>query len=93
MSIKDAFIHTFKTADNYYIYDVNSNSIISTSEDVYNCLKNKAKINEKDISVDTLEKLNVLRENGFLSSKRMKTIEHPATELMPFYIKNRMNVF
>lgn len=92
MSIKDAFIHTFKTLGNYYIYDVNSNSIISTSENVYYCLKNKAEINEKDISGDTLEKLNILKENGFLSSKRMKVIEHPATELMPFHIKSRMNV-
>ncbi len=92
MSIKESFIHTFKTVDNYYIYDVNSNSIVNTSKDVYQCLKNRAQIREEDIDKNTLEEINNLRENGFLSSKRMRKIEHPASELMPFHIKNRMNV-
>lgn len=32
-----------------------------------------------------------LKNNGYLSSNRVKETEHPATELLPYYINNKIN--
>lgn len=89
--IKDTpFIHLFKTHDNYYIYDVNTNMILSIQKDTYKYLiENKDKLYTSDISIN--KEVQILLSKGFLSNKHASKIEHPTSELLEYYLNNRLN--
>lgn len=75
------FIHTFKTPLGYYVYDVNTNEIIKIDEDIYQYLRK-----ESPADTSTIEKINHLKEIGYLKTNRVEETEHPATEILPFYL-------
>ncbi|WDV46760.1 Cys-rich peptide radical SAM maturase CcpM [Clostridiaceae bacterium M8S5] len=84
------FIHTFKTRGRKYVYDVNTNTILSVADDVYEYLNTGIKKNE-EISDDLKSKIEKLVDQGFLSEKRIKEIEHPYNELLPHSLRYRLN--
>ena len=86
MKIDAPFIHLFKTPLGFYLYDVNTGQILKIDKRVYNYLANV----KKDTDEETLQKINILREEGFLKNNRVEITEHPYTELLPFALQTRM---
>ncbi|WP_432664978.1 Cys-rich peptide radical SAM maturase CcpM [Wukongibacter baidiensis] len=84
------FIHLFKTKENFYIYDVNTNAILKVSEEIYGYLDNQREANNCDYRLEG--QIEKIINSGYLSKKRVDAIEHPYDELLPFYLKNRLNV-
>lgn len=86
MKVDAPFIHLFTTPLGFYLYDVNTGQILRIDKGIYNYLANI----EKDIDEETLKKINMLREEGFLKKNRVEITEHPYTELLPFALQTRM---
>jgi uncharacterized protein len=85
------FIHLFKTRDKNYLYDVNTNTILQITEDIFNLLSNNSICNKSFSNKKAQEKIEKLKSYGFLSNKRLKAIEHPYDHLLSFYLKCRLN--
>jgi len=90
LDIKDAFIHTFNTRQGYYLYDVNTNSILKIDRNLYEYI-NKRKKGSSEINEEVEKKINEMRNQGFLSSKRVEKMEHSFSPLLPYVIKNRLS--
>ena len=87
MQKNDFFIHTFRTLNSCYLYDVNINSIIRINETTYNILKNEQEIPNGDI------RISKLKERGFLQPiDRNFQIEHPLTDKVESYIQNNLSL-
>ncbi|WDV45029.1 Cys-rich peptide radical SAM maturase CcpM [Clostridiaceae bacterium M8S5] len=85
------FIHLFKTPSGYYIFDVNTNSIIKTKKEVYGALEKIMRDKPLDtIKDETLEIINSLKEKKYLSSNKVKELEHPLTQYVESRIYNKM---
>ena len=79
------FIHLIKTINGYYVFDVNTNQIISVKEDTFLYLQKVLNNQEEYDPFDS--RTYALAKKGFLSNKRVKTLKHPATDVL----KNRLN--
>ncbi len=90
MDIKDSFIHTFDTRQGYYLYDVNTNSILSINRNLYEYI-NRRKNGSSEIKEELEEKIKEMISQGFLSSKRVEKMEHSFSPLLPYVIKNRLS--
>lgn len=80
------FIHTFKTPLGFYLYDVNTNEILKIEEDVYYYLQNGCTTDAK-----TIKKVDILKKEGYLKCTHVKETKHPATELLPFYLRSKVS--
>lgn len=83
------FIHLFKTSGGRYLYDVNTDKILKLERVVYDFLKNK-ELSKKEREY-AKEKIEVLKNQGYLKKNRVKYTEHPITELLPYYLDTRLN--
>lgn len=83
------FIKLFKTPYRYYVYDVNTNAIISVSEETY---ENLNKFLKNDNPNENLynEEILYLQEQGYLKSIRPEIIEMPETDNMEYYLRYRL---
>jgi len=82
------YVHTFKTSEQCYVYDVNTDKILKVPQAVYDYLSAPENINVDD---ETISFIQNMKENGFLRSDRVEVSEHPATPMLPFYMKNKMH--
>lgn len=85
------FIHLFETSEGKYLYDVNTDKILKIPEGVYHYLSLTGSDSDTQADLSILQYIENLKRDGYLSSNRVKETEHPATELLPFYINNRLN--
>lgn len=84
------FIHLFRTPGGYYIYDVNKNVIIKTDRQIWENLKYvQAGLYELKDGIGLPDKL---LEDGFLSSKRIREIIHPADEILVYYLNRKIKM-
>lgn len=83
MNIKP-FVYMFKTAREYYIYDVNTSSLIKIAKNIYE--KIKCGNYESDYSC------KALIENGYLTPKDNSNIiiEHPASQNVEQYLNSNV---
>ena len=83
-----AFIHCFSTNNNYYVYDVNTNSILRINKEIY------IKLNEHtDIETLLDDKIVQMREQGFLRSNNpLIKIEHPLTDTLKSQLENNVEL-
>lgn len=84
-------MHTFKTLQSEYFYDVNKNAVISISTEVYNYINSL--LNEKtilELSNEANQELNNLYKDGYLSANRIKTFEHPKTKYLDDYLSRKL---
>lgn len=81
------YIHTFMTSERCYVYDVNTDKILKIPEKVYAYLSNSSC---SDVDEDSLALVQSIKESGFLRSDRVEISEHPATQLLSFYLQNKM---
>jgi len=82
------YIYTFKTSEQCYVYDVNTNKILRISEEVHDYLSSLTSATITD--EHTITFVEEMKANGFLRSDRVEISEHPATSLLTFYLKNRL---
>ena len=79
------FIHCFKTAKEYYVYDVNTDKIIQVSFETYNFLENNIWDEKAEREIEKL--IN----EGYLKRTRVEEVKHFATDFLESYLENRMN--
>ena len=90
------FIHLFNTPKGYYIFDVNTNAILKIKKEAYELLK---KVTFCQGFSDDLYKsycedktIKNLRENGFLSSKKVKEVIHPYDRVLEYYMSRNLKM-
>lgn len=83
------FIKLFNTRYGNYIYDVNTNSVLTVKKETYDCLSKIMKSNELDESLYNEELIN-LEKQGYLKSKRPDIIELPETDNIEYYLTHRL---
>ena len=81
------YIHTFRTSEQCYVYDVNTSKILNIPEKVYDYLSSPDNFNPDEVVFEFVQNM---KGNGFLRADRVETSEHPTTPLLPFYLQNRM---
>lgn len=91
--VEKPFIHVLRTPLCNYVYDVNTNMFASVSEKTYHYLK-KIEQNEGVFSIDMDEhieqNLQLLRRQGFLSSKHPKEIRHIYSDLEVYHLNENI---
>lgn len=88
------FIHLFKTPYAYYIYDVNTNSILRTGEAIFQYLFKEQKnlLKEDELySSEVFKAIDDLKEDGFLSSNRPSEIIHPQNEYLEYLLDYKLS--
>lgn len=80
------YIHTFRTSEQCYVYDVNTNRILNIPDSLYKCLLTS----DEHADEITTAILKDMKANGFLRSDRVEISEHPATPLLPYFLENKM---
>ncbi|MCL2189114.1 MAG: Cys-rich peptide radical SAM maturase CcpM [Defluviitaleaceae bacterium] len=74
-------IKTFKTPSGNYVYDRETNSLLSVSEEEFVACR---KIEVGKASEDDWALLQRYKNQGYLQESCLKTINHPATQYLPF---------
>ena len=91
---KKPFIKLIKTPYGFYIFDVNTNSILKIDEGVYEYLiklqTNNQNQETNNVSMEVLNKIKKLKYKGFLSAKRPKRMEHPQTKYLKYQLSNKI---
>lgn len=92
MSSEKPFIHIFKTPNSYYLYDVNTNTIIKTNKDLCVILYDSPNdyIDHFPYEPGALL-IKKMKKDGFLSSKRIDEIVHPMDETLTYYLGRRIS--
>lgn len=88
------FIKLFKTVKAYYIFDVNTASIIRVDSNLYLNLEKliTGKIIFSQIDSATLDKINKLKSQGFLESCNVDAeIKHAAADHIEDYMENNVH--
>lgn len=81
------FIHLFHTSNGFYLYDVNTDSILNVEKKVYEYLKSDQ---FEDINTSIPEYVEFLRKQGYLKPNKVKVTEHPETELIKYHCDNKV---
>jgi uncharacterized protein len=80
------YIQLLKTPFGKYFYDVNKNSIINISNEVYEFLKADDDVTPSDTVAEQIE---FLKRKGLLSNNRVKQVKNPLTDNIEEYINNK----
>lgn len=88
------FIHLFNTPENNYVYDVNTNAILSVSDSIYLHLSNylKNENNMESLSDKDKNQLQEFKKQGFLSSNKASKIIHPATNYLEPFLNQQVRM-
>lgn len=84
---EEPFIKTFKTPGGHYVYDVNTNALLKVDSGEYKILSQK-KFDTQLYAKNP--QINLLRDSGYLSSRRIKHIRHPATDFLEFELNHNL---
>jgi len=81
-------IKTFSTPSNYYVYDRETNSVLSVNQDEFSACRNveMGKATEDDWSL--LQKFTL---QGYLKDSRLRKIEHPSTKYLKHYLEGNIS--
>jgi len=80
------FYHLFRTLNENYVYDVNTNTVLNVNNELFDDL---TKLDKGE--VDTSNHIEVMKAKGYLSSNRAKKIEHPVAPVYESYLNSKMN--
>lgn len=85
------FIKLLRTPKGFYFYEVNRNEIVQVEKDTF-ILLNKILAGQSLDGVEqtTVDKLNNIKNKGYLSTKRIKKIKHPMTDDLKYILNNKM---
>lgn len=86
------FIHLFSTLGGFYLYDVNTDMILGLRKEVYEYLAS-AENGAYDNAPDRIRQYIVkMRDDGYLSSSRIKAVEHPATQTLKYILDRKLHM-
>lgn len=85
------FFHVFQTSEGNYLFDVNTDRILKITESVYKYLYSIESGTASKPESSVTQYVENLKNDGYLSSNRVKETQHPGTVLLPHYIKNKIN--
>ncbi len=92
MVLGKPFIHLFKTPGGYYLFDVNTNSILNIDSKTYHRLEDilsgKCDIN----CIEEYADIAVLRKNGYLLDKKVTEVAHPVNDLLQYYLEKKVEM-
>ena len=84
------FIHLFQTSEGHYFYDVNKDKILQIPVEVYNVLAHNAD-SKSEMDKPVLLYIEQLKKDGYLKTNRVLVSEHPMTEILEYYLKNKLS--
>ncbi|TYQ14967.1 UNVERIFIED_CONTAM: uncharacterized protein Cloal_1366 [Acetivibrio alkalicellulosi] len=84
-------IHLFETNRGQYIFDVNTNAIIKIQKNVFENLRNNFSLNSS-YKIYECEQVKELKDRGFLSSKKVKEVVHPLSDMLEFYMSSKIKM-
>ena len=86
------FVHLMKTPLNYYVYDVNTNTIIRIGASIFAYLAELLDGKNPDCSATAEAKQSYLnmRSNGFFSSTRPAFIEHGQSSFLEYHLNENI---
>lgn len=87
-NFENAFVHPFATAKNYYLYDVNTNSIVQVSKNIFLFYKQNGNI---ALQHEEIAFLQALCERGLLKENKIRFIEHPVTKILESYLERKVS--
>lgn len=87
------FIKLFKSPNAYYAFDVNKDNIVRISQSTYSYLQSLLKGNNTlNADKEVLDEVMSLKNNGYLSSKRVSLIKHPCSDVIETYLARNINM-
>lgn len=89
-----SFIKLFETVGSYYIFDVNTTSIIRIDEELYNSLNAflTGRITWEQMDKEALDRIDKLKRQGFLKKCDLNTeIKHAAAEHLMDYLERNIH--
>ena len=93
MDIEKPNYHLFMEAKKHFLYDVNINSIVSISEELYHFLDEWDDDLKRKIPESLKDSVQFLLKHGYLSGKRkINHILHYETDIMVDLLKNNMSM-
>ena len=84
------FIHLVKTRYGFYCFDVNTNTILKISKESYEYLHKLQQDSHDIIDSEITDEIRVIKKNGYLSNMHPKKIEMQETNMIPYYLNNRL---
>ena len=81
------YIKPFSTPMGNYIYDRETNAILSLNDEEYAAFQ---RIYERQANESDLELLKVFQERGFCKESKLERIEHPANRFLEFHLENKI---
>ncbi|URZ04319.1 Cys-rich peptide radical SAM maturase CcpM [Clostridium felsineum] len=85
------FIHLLSSINGFYFYDVNKNEVVNVNKDVYDFLGKLLNDEEFKQNEDTQNKINKLKQNGYLSGNTLKEIKHPETDNLEYHLDRHID--
>lgn len=76
----------FEASGSYYFYDVNKNTIVQISKEIYEYIPHRDYKNKNYEEI-----VGNLENAGFLSDRVVKKIQHPLTEYVDDYVEHNLN--
>ncbi len=96
MNAEKPLIHFFKTPYSYYIFDVNTNTLVKTEKNVYEYLyceqKNKNYTGSEQDEAQALIQIEDLKSKNYLSSNRIEEIIHPDDEFLEYILDRKLKM-
>ena len=98
MDYSKPFIHLFETQGGKYIFDVNTNMIIKTKNETFSLLERLLNSNNENNNTELFNEygnnkdIKKLKSCRFLSSKKVKEIEHPYGDILEYYMSNNLSM-
>ena len=77
----------FKTRENSYVYDRQTNSVVKITPEEYNELQ---MVEREELAEDQSAAISKYQRYGFLMPSTLKEICHPQTHNMPHFLENRL---
>ena len=89
------FVIPFTMIGKSFLFDVNTNSVVNISMDLYNLLNTYRNLSVCELkertSAELSEEIDRLLFDGYLKSNRVKEIEHVATPYIDSYVNNYLS--
>ncbi len=90
MEGKIPFIYPLSSPNGKYIYDVNTNEVVSVSEKVYQALISILRKEKFELDADIQQEMELIKDMGYLSDKKVEVIEHPTLPFLKTYLDRKV---
>lgn len=88
--MEKAHVYAFKTPRCYYLYDVNTNSIVEVSEALYRFYRDNRKASV-DLPAEDIAFFNKMQQDGYFKPSPIEKIEHQSIPLLPYLLETKMH--